>query len=173
MNVNREYRSPNYNPEQIEVEFVVLHHTAGDLKTTLAWFEDPESQVSAHLVIDAEGDTYEIVPCWDGTTQRAWHAGQSSWTDADDHWQKFNDFSIGIELVNLNGNTHPYTDQQYDALVAVIGHLRSLYPALDSPARIVGHQHIAGNRGKTDPGKLFDWERLFSECYPGQDAPSR
>jgi hypothetical protein len=38
---------------------------------------------------------------------------------------------------------------------------------------VVGHEDIAGWRGKADPGALFDWPRFFADCYPGRPAPKR
>jgi N-acetyl-anhydromuramyl-L-alanine amidase AmpD len=134
---------------------------------------DTSRMVSSHLVIDENGDIYELVECLQGSTQRAWHAGQSYWVENDTRWEQFNDFSIGIEIVNLNGNLLPFTPQQYDALKTVTGHLRSHYPVLNSPHRVVGHEQIAGWRGKVDPGILFDWPTYYQQNYGDIDFPVR
>ena len=173
MKTNRQFRSPNFDPVQIPVEFLVLHYTAENLQSTLEIFMDTSRKVSSHLVIDQNGDIYELVECLNGAAQRAWHAGQSYWVDNGTRWEKFNDFSIGIEIVNLNGNLLPFSPQQYDALNAVTSHLRSHYPALNSPHRVVGHEQIAGWRGKVDPGILFDWPAYFQQNYGGIDIPVR
>jgi len=89
------------------------------------------------------------------------------------NWDEFNQFSIGIELVNNNGNVFDYTEEQMQSLYAVITHLKSSYPALSSPYRIVGHEQIAGWRGKCDPGHKFDWGRLYRELYPEMEPPIR
>jgi len=103
--------------------------------------------VSAHLVIDRLGKITQFVNFKD----RAWHAGQSFFQDADN----CNDFSIGIELEGTD--TIPYTDIQYSLLVQVTQALIHAYPLLTAE-RIVGHCDIAPAR-KTDPGPLFDWRR--------------
>lgn len=151
------------------MEFLVLHYTAVGLEHTVKIFNNPESSVSAHLVIDHDGSVVEMVDCLQGRAFRAWHAGESRWGE----WSQFNDFSIGIELVNLNGNLFDFTDAQYQSLQNIISQLRPLYPALNDPERIVGHEHIAGHRGKADPGLCFDWQRLFQENYPDQPVPRR
>jgi hypothetical protein len=51
--------------------------------------------------------------------------------------------------------------------------LKATYPALGRPEAIVGHEQIAGFRGKADPGLCFEWERLFAVCYPNLGAPRR
>lgn len=166
---NRKLPSPNCTKENIPVEFLVLHYTAVDLQTTLNIFLDPQCQVSAHLVIGEDGSVIEMVDCMEGKAHRAWHAGESRW----ESWQAFNDFSIGIELVNLNGNLFEFTDAQYESLKKVVGPLQQLYPALEDAGRVVGHEHIAGFRGKADPGYCFDWQRFYQDCYPDQQAPER
>jgi N-acetylmuramoyl-L-alanine amidase len=177
MNIVTSVRSPNFTDLEMPVEFVVLHFTAATLERTLEIFVDPGSEVSAHLVIDRDGSIYELVPCLGGSARRAWHAGKSRMelsTNGDSQLiESFNDRSIGIELVNLNGNLFRYTEAQYASLFGLIERLKSLYPALDRPEVIVGHEQVAGFRGKSDPGLCFEWERLFAVCYPNLGAPRR
>jgi len=173
MQVLRDHTSPNHDQRRIAVEFVVLHYTACSLSRTLELFTDRGSGVSAHLVIGEEGEIAELVPCLEGTAARAWHAGHSRWHDGSRLWQGFNDFSVGIELVNLNGNLLPFPPAQLASLERVMSELKGHYPALASPHRVVGHEHIAGWRGKADPGALFDWQRFFATVYPGGEAPPR
>src|SRR5690348_380184 len=109
----RQASTPNFDARPLEVEFLVIHYTAGNLERTLELFGDPVRQVSAHLVINTDGRVYELVTCLDGTPQRAWHAGESRWFDGRRTWEAFNDFSIGIELVNLNGQLFSYPQAQY------------------------------------------------------------
>ncbi|WP_448215400.1 N-acetylmuramoyl-L-alanine amidase [Endozoicomonas sp. 2B-B] len=161
--------SPNFDDREIPVEFLVLHYTAVDLQGTLDIVSSKGCEVSAHLVIDLDGTVYELVSCLNGTAHRAWHAGVSRWQEK----ETFNDFAIGIELVNFNGNVFPFTDAQYSALKDVIQHLQKHYPSLNDPQRILGHEQIAGFRGKADPGCYFDWDRFFSDSYPDQPRPVR
>ncbi|WP_062262550.1 N-acetylmuramoyl-L-alanine amidase [Endozoicomonas arenosclerae] len=161
--------SPNFDSREIPVEFLILHYTAVDLQGTLDIFSSAEYGVSAHLVIDLDGTVYELVSCLNGTAHRAWHAGVSRWQEK----EAFNDFAIGIELVNFNGNIFSFTDEQYLALQQVIQQLQQHYPKLSDPERILGHEQIAGFRGKADPGCCFDWNRLFTDLFPNQSHPVR
>jgi len=171
------HRSPNFSDLVIPVEFVVVHYTAATLQRTLEIFLDPSTEVSAHLVIDRDGSVYEMVECFTGAPKRAWHAGKSRFegnrAGGKAQVDGLNDCSIGIELVNLNGNIFPYSEAQYTSLFAVLDRLKGLYHSLKSPESIVGHEQVAGFRGKCDPGRCFEWERLYSVCYPGQGMPSR
>jgi len=177
MKIVSDIRSPNFSDLSIPVEFVVLHYTAATLERTMELFTSTATEVSAHLVIDQDGVVYELVQCLGGVTKRAWHAGRSRLEVVTNSGRRlvegFNDCSIGIELVNLNGNIFPYAEAQYTSLFALLDSLKARYPALQSPDAIIGHEQIAGFRGKSDPGRCFEWDRLFAVCYPGQGAPSR
>jgi len=171
--INSDFRSPNFDSDEIEVQFLVLHYTATSTAEALKIFSDPLSKVSAHLLISRAGEVFEIVPCLEQHAKRAWHAGESRWKDEQGDWIKFNDFSIGIELENLNGNVIPYSEEQYLALKELMVLLKARYPKLSDPFRVIGHEQIAGFRGKCDPGRRFDWERVFADSYPGMKAPQR
>jgi N-acetyl-anhydromuramyl-L-alanine amidase AmpD len=151
---------------RIDVEFVVLHYTVENLEDTLRLCSDPASPVSAHLVVSEEGAVHEIVPCWDGVAYRAGHAGLSRWVDEGEAWENFNDFSLGIEIVNRNGNVFPFTEAQYATLAAILLHLKERYTALHNSRRLLGHEQISGWRGKVDPGRLFNWGRVSRDVYP-------
>lgn len=107
-----------------------------------------DMRVSAHFFIERDGQVSQFVSC----LQRAWHAGVSSFSGRDN----CNDFSLGIELEGTDDL--PYSEAQYDALLALVQQLLAAYPAL-SVERICGHCDIAPGR-KTDPGPAFDWPRL-------------
>ena len=157
--------SPNCDKKAIKVEFLVLHYTAAFFADTLNLFLSSVSRVSSHLIIDVTGQVYEVVDCMKGQCFRAWHAGESYLETKDKRWKNFNDFSIGIELVNLNGNLFAYSKEQYESLKEVIKKLKTHYPALRNPNRALGHEHIASHRGKVDPGYCFDWALFFKMNY--------
>ena len=94
-------------------------------------------------------------------TVRGWHAGERRLQCGDTFYEKFNDFSSGIELVFFDGNIYPYTEAQIESLIEVLKDLHCRFPTSRDNARIVGHESIAGFRGKIDPRKLFRWERVL------------
>ncbi len=114
-----------------------------------------DMRVSAHFFIERDGQVSQFVSC----LQRAWHAGVSSFAGRDN----CNDFSLGIELEGTDDL--PYSEAQYDALLALVQQLLAAYPAL-SVERICGHCDIAPGR-KTDPGPAFDWPRLRTALLAG------
>ena len=157
--------SPNFGPRPagMAVELVVLHSISlppgqygGDAIDRLftnrldpsahPYFETLRGlQVSAHFLVRRDGRLRQFVSC----DQRAWHAGASSWRGRGN----CNDWSIGIELEGLEGQT--FEAAQYATLVALLAVLARRYPLHE----VVGHEHVAPGR-KLDPGPGFDWPRL-------------
>lgn len=150
--VNNVVASPNCNARALPISMVVLHYTG--MRTAdeaLARLCDPEAQVSAHYLIDEDGQVTSLVP----EHKRAWHAGQSYWRGITD----VNSASIGIELVNPGHEWgyRPFTEPQMDALLPLLADMLDRH---DIPrANVVGHSDVAPAR-KTDPGEYFDWARL-------------
>ena len=105
--------------------------------------------VSSHLLIRRDGELLQFVPF----TQRAWHAGESSFRGRG----CCNDNSIGIELEGED--EIPYCDEQYAVLCDVSRSIIAAYPGI-SGREIAAHSDIAPGR-KTDPGPVFDWLRLY------------
>jgi N-acetyl-anhydromuramoyl-L-alanine amidase len=102
-------------------------------------------QVSAHFLVARDGHLWQFVSC----DHRAWHAGSSSFQGRDN----CNDFSVGIELEGLEGNS--FEPIQYTTLLKLCQALQLRYPA----QFITSHEHIAPGR-KQDPGDGFDWSAL-------------
>jgi AmpD protein len=102
-------------------------------------------EVSAHFLIRRDGELLQFV----STDERAWHAGRSSFRGR----ERCNDFSIGIELEGLEGET--FEPSQYTVLVQLLRELAARYEL----EAVVGHEHIAPGR-KADPGPGFDWAGL-------------
>ncbi|MBS0587808.1 MAG: 1,6-anhydro-N-acetylmuramyl-L-alanine amidase AmpD [Proteobacteria bacterium] len=160
--------SPNYDerPPNTDINLLVIHNISlppnefgGDGVIELftnridplahPYYQSLQGlKVSVHFFIRRDGTLIQFVPC----NQRAWHAGVSNWQGR----ERCNDFSIGIELEG--SDTTPFTDAQYEILIALTRCLCEHYPIQD----IAGHSDIAPGR-KTDPGPWFEWRRL-SRC---------
>lgn len=158
------YDSPNVGLRLTSIEFLVLHYTGTSFNETRRLFLDICSKVSAHFVITEAGLIYRFVPYEKGKAKVAWHAGKSCWY-SNKPYINLNQHSLGIELVNRNGNVYDYTVQQYLSLFALVRHLKHIYPHLKRPESVLGHEHIAGFRGKVDPGLCFDWSLFFDKVY--------
>ncbi len=152
----RQVPSPNFRKyaKKRAVTTVIIHSTAtAKLASPLEWLTLPESQVSAHYLIDVDGIVIQLVQ----ENDVAWHAGESEWKGQ----KNVNGFSIGIELVNANDGIMIYPEAQIEAcrqLVAAI--------CLERKIRsddVVGHKDIAPNR-KTDPAG-FDLEDFRARLH--------
>lgn len=171
LNVRRDFPSDHFDDVEIPVEFVVLHYTACPLKRTIELFCGPASHTCAHFVLDVNGDVYDLGDFFNGRILKGAHAGESRFLLGNKSVSALNASSIGIEIINLNGNIRDYTEAQYAALAELLRHLKQRFPTLDDPNRIVGHEQIAGHRGKADPGLRFDWNRVYRDVYGAGAAP--
>ena len=153
--------SPNIDdrPAGTTIDCIVLHATVEPtLEGTRKIFLDPVRKVSAHFVVGKEGEVLQMVP----VEKRAWHAGKSL-LEGKEH---VNDFSVGVEIVNLNDGKQPFTDAQYEAVAGIVRFVRSKFPVPDQ--RIVSHAQIALPVGrKSDPlGLDFDRVRMLAKLSP-------
>lgn len=146
--------SPHFNarPADAEIDTIVLHHTAGDsLAGTVKWFEMEKSQVSAHFTVGKDGSIVQMVSTFD----RAWHAGASEDIRGRTN---VNNFSIGIEIVNIGDGTHPYPQAQVDAVHHLCAFLiRHRFPGIK---QITSHEFIAKPFGRKNDPINYPWDSL-------------
>lgn len=147
----QEHPSPNADdrPEGVDVDTVVLHATVFDtLAQVVQHFANANNGVSAHYTIDRDGTVARHVP----ENRRAWHAGQSRMKDGR---TSVNNFSIGIEIVNLNDGKDPFPPAQIAALRELLAVIISRHPI----RHIVTHYECAYPTGrKSDPaGFQMSW----------------
>jgi N-acetylmuramoyl-L-alanine amidase len=159
--------SPNHDdrPAGTPVDTLILHYTG--MKTgaaAIARLRDPAAKVSAHYVVEEDGQVFRLVP----EHRRAWHAGVSHWRGA----TGLNGSSIGIEIVNP-GHEHGYRPFPALQMAAVCDLCLGILARHPIPARnVVAHSDVAPDR-KEDPGELFDWEGLAANgvgVWPRQDS---
>jgi len=157
-------QSPNFGPRPKDavIDTIVLHHTAGaTLGGTVKWFRQETSQVSAHFTVGKDGSIVQHV----STFARAWHAGVSK-----DHRGKenLNNFSVGIEMVNVGDGKDPWTPEQVDCVYFLCAHLKKRFPEIKY---ITSHEFIAEPQGRKNDPKGFPWDRMKAlglEMYVGQ-----
>lgn len=146
--VDARIRSASFRPRTEAVDTLVLHYTALGLAQSLQVLR--EGDVSVHYVLAEDGTVYKILE----DDEVGWHAGLSMWRGR----PNVNARSIGIEIVNLDGNVHAYPRAQIGALVALCRQLLARHPGIEA-RNVVGHSDIAPGR-KVDPGRRFPWQRL-------------
>lgn len=145
---NARIQSDSFGPRTQKVDTLVLHYTALDLESSLRVLR--YRGVSAHYVLAPDGTAHRIL----NDDEVAWHAGVSMWRGR----KLVNGRSIGIEIVNLDGNKNAYPDVQMAALVELCHKVMADNPAITA-RNVVGHSDVAPRR-KVDPGKKFPWKTL-------------
>lgn len=179
--------------------FLVIHYTAGGSAAgTIAWFQNPASRVSAHLVIARDGEVTQMV----SFNREAWHAGQSRWGNL----SGLNHYSVGIELDNAGvlirsggrwvspltrrsypdsevtvavhkndppgtapSGWHAYSPEQIEATLECGMALVKDYRLAD----VLGHDDIAPGR-KRDPGPDFPMDSVRARLMGrSDDHPER
>ena len=147
--------SPNWSVRSVgeRIDTVVVHATVINTMegTQRAFLDDRVRRVSAHYVVDRDGTIVQMVD----ERLAAWHAGVSELEGR----SGVNDFSVGVELINLNDGKDPYPEAQVRALARIIVDLRSRWKIPRS--RIVSHAHIARPVGRKSDPLGFDFDHLF------------
>ena len=163
-------------------EFIMIHFMNGVVVSR----EDPynkdivrdifmEDGVGINYIIDREGNILCMLP----ENRCAWHAGEGEFLDSPKYTNKMNFYSIGIELMAIgskadmaqyiDGETYDslddslkgFTDEQYESLNLLLTELCERYGIPQNKDRIIGHEEFSPR--KSDPGELFDWNRIELE----------
>jgi N-acetylmuramoyl-L-alanine amidase len=146
--------SPNHEARigAARPDILLLHYTG--MKSTQAALErlcDPTARVSSHYLVFEDGRIFQLVP----ETQRAYHAGASSWERTTD----INSRSIGIEIGN-KGHDFGCPEFPEPQIAAVVALCRDIVARRSIAAcRVLAHSDVAPDR-KRDPGEVFPWRRL-------------
>jgi len=142
-------------PRKEPVSYLILHHTAGSLPSSLEILQgkDPKHKVGVHYVVTDEPKprVIRMVP----ENMSAYHAGKSAWGKL----INLNQNSIGIEIINYDGNVYPYSDAQADIIFALCEEIIRRHHI--KPWNVLAHSDIAVGR-KVDPGSKFPWAKLAS-----------
>lgn len=147
-----DYPSPNHDERALPVSMIVLHYTGmPDAKGAIARLTSPDAKVSAHYVVQEDGEVLRLVD----EQRRAWHAGKSYWRGITD----VNSASVGIEIVNPGHEFgyRAFPDEQIASLIPLVADIKARHGI--GRGNVVGHSDVAPAR-KEDPGELFPWAAL-------------
>ena len=135
--------SSNYTPGGISsYEYVVVHTMQGYYGGSISWFQNPDSNVSAHYCMRAEdGEITQMVR----NTDRAWHVGSS------------NPLALGIEHEGFVDDASWYTWANYVSSARLARWLCDTYEIPVDRDHIVGHVELP-SQTHTDPGSNWNWD---------------
>lgn len=162
----------NWEPRTKAVSAVVVHYTEGSYAGCISWFQNCDSEVSAHYVIRSyDGQVAQMVRERD----KAWHVGVA------------NGYTIGIEHEAYGDIISFFTEAMYVSSADLVRNICSRYDnifgyrtfctdtlddgtALDSGLhnfggegaciQIRGHQHYP-EQTHTDPGPYWNWNYYY------------
>lgn len=169
-------RERMHNPEFVMIHFmsavVLSKEDPYNPKLIRSIFSDYE--VSVHYIIDRDGN----VNCYIPEDLVAYHAGYGTWNNDPKYTDLLNNYAIGIELMaigsendmaqylsastynNLNPEHIGFTDAQYSSLKSLVQDICNRNNIPMDRQHVIGHEEYSP--AKTDPGELFDWDRLLS-----------
>ena len=149
----------NHDGVRPRTDLIIIHSTRSgkertpveELRSTLNWFANHESDASAQAVVAANGAIYFCVS-----------AEMISWGA-----EYLNQRAINLELVQAKIDI-PFTDAQYASLAWLLKEWTGMFGVpylriMDEDERgIIGHEDTAQGKFwvKSDPGYLFDWARI-------------
>lgn len=133
--------------------WIFLHATGG--VDSRAWLSTTSSPpVSCHRLIAKDGTIYKIVP----DLEVAWTQGPADLGPIPENGQNANEWSLSIELENLNTGRDPYPYAQIKSCVDQVVEWKAVYGDL----AVVAHAWCQSN--KTDP-RGFPWGQFFGMYY--------
>ncbi len=166
-----------YAPEIIMIHFtsaVVNHpddpYNMDHIRQTFVDYE-----LSIHYVIDRDGTVYSYIP----EDRVAWHAGKGEYGGDERYTNAMNKYAIGIELVGIGSESDMaayltadeyasldedlvgFTDKQYTALRELVFDISGRNGIALDREHVIGHSDYSKIR--TDPGELFDFERILGD----------
>lgn len=127
----------NYNTSRLPIDHIILHTAVGTLQGTAAWFNNPNSKVSAHYGIDVDGKIYAFVP----ENCVAFQAGDYN----------MNQRSVGIEHIDNGDPQAPRTPEQIAASARLVAELSIAHNIPLDRQHVLKHNEVTNTQC---PGNL-------------------
>jgi hypothetical protein len=130
-------------PVTYPIDYFVIHVTQGSYAGAISWFQNPNSNVSAHYVIrSSDGQITQMLLHKDV----GYHAG--NWT--------YNTKSIGIEHEGFVADPNWFTAAMYNSSADLVWWASERHGVPRDRTRIIGHVEVPGAT-HTDPGPYWNW----------------
>ncbi|HZR40087.1 MAG TPA: N-acetylmuramoyl-L-alanine amidase [Ktedonobacteraceae bacterium] len=146
------YESAN-RPGDLAIDFVTIHDIEGTVQDAFNAFQDINSSVSIHYVVDTDGTVYQLLREKD----IAYHAGN--------YW--YNQHAIGIEHAGFDATGFLwYNAAEYMGSARLVAYLLKKYRLPPDHDHVVGHGTIPSPAAKyrpnhVDPGPYWLWDYYF------------
>lgn len=159
--------SPNHwdGRDGNQVIAICDHIMQGTMESTRGWFNNPDSQVSAHFGVAEDGRIHQYV----SLENAAWANGIAENIDQGIPWLvsavankvNENNLTVSIEHEGDTGDVMP--EAQYQSTLALHRWLIGLYGVPVDRDHIIGHYQISGRQKANCPGTGFPWQRLMAD----------
>lgn len=146
---------PTYRQNDGTITHVVIHDIEGSAAAAINTFEDPNSNVTAHYIVDSDGTVYQTVREKDVAFQ------------AGNLW--FNQHSIGIEHDGFDATGFQYYNAaEYQGSAKLTAYLVQKYNIPVDHTRIVSHgtipaPNLANTPNNVDPGPYWLWDYYLKQ----------
>ena len=141
-------------PTDYAVDAIVIHDIEGTIQGALDVFQNPQTQASAHYIVDSNGTVYQVIRDKD----IAYHAGN--------YW--YNQHSIGIEHAGFDATGFRwYNAAEYLASAKLTAYLLQKYNLPLDRAHVVAHSTVPSPSATSlpnhvDPGPYWLWDYYFT-----------
>ena len=155
------YESAN-RPQDLPVNFVVIHDIEGSAQAGLNVFQDVNSGVSIHYIVDTDGTVYQILH----DTDIGYHVGN--------YW--YNQRSIGIEHAGFDATGFQwYNAAEYLGSAKLVAYLLKKYNIPLDREHLVSHGTVPSPAlpyapNHVDPGPYWLWT-YYMELVHKQGVP--
>ncbi|HEX2172598.1 MAG TPA: N-acetylmuramoyl-L-alanine amidase [Dehalococcoidia bacterium] len=152
---------------------IVNHIMEGTLAACDSWFNNRESQVSAHFGIGQNGEIHQYVR----TVDTAWANGRCNQPDLSVEWladcvrRQVNANSLTISIEHEGKTGDRMSEAQYQATLALHRYLIAEYGIPVDRMHIIGHNRIDSINRSRCPGAGFPWDRLLADLGGGTVQP--
>ncbi|GAA1991719.1 N-acetylmuramoyl-L-alanine amidase [Catenulispora subtropica] len=157
-------------PSSFAMYAVTIHDIEGTAQDALSTFQDPNSGVSVHYIVDSDGTVYQALREKD----IAYHAGNFY----------YNEHAVGIEHAGIDATGYQwYNATEYLASAKLVAYLLNKYNIPLDHAHITAHGTTPAPTTGTspnhvDPGKYWLWDYYFGLIhaqgvpYPTGNTPA-
>lgn len=144
---------------------IVNHVMCGSEGGTDSWFQNPNSQVSAHYGVAKDGTIHQYVKDED-TAWAVGHVNNPTWALMGQSAGHPNMVTISIEHEGYPQDA--LTEAQYQSTLWLHKYLMGKFPGIKADANhIIGHDKLDSVNRADCPGPNFPWSRLFNDLGAG------
>jgi len=152
----------NYSTASNAMSAVILHTMEGSYAGSIAWFQNPSAQVSAHYLIrKSDGQITQMV----AENRQAWHAKYHNYytvgIEHDGRAADAGNWSAAMLNASARLTKSICARRGIDCRTAWNGPGYDTWHLVPDGVRVKGHGMLTQNENRYDPGKYFPWSSYY------------